>query len=111
MTDPNGRCRACLKPVLWARTELRNRWFALDPAPNPKGNQAAWQDSDGLWRTRQLGEGREPLWGFETVYMPHVATCEKQRPKPAPAALPPNVIPIGRAPSRERGATPRLKGT
>lgn len=103
MSGPNGRCRACLELVIWARTEPRNRWFALDPKPDPKGNQAAWQDSDGLWRTRQLTEGGEPLWGFETVHMPHVATCEKQRPKPEPPPLPPNVTPISAARSIRDG--------
>ena len=98
-TNANGRCRACLTLVIWARTEPRNRWFALDPKPDAKGNQAAWKDSDGTWRTRQIGAGI-PKWDWETRYMPHVATCEKQKPKPEPAALPPNVIPIGRAASK-----------
>lgn len=108
MNDANGRCRACLKTVIWARTEPRNKWFPLDPKPDPKGNQAAWKDSDGLWRTRQLTEGGEPRWGFETVYQPHVATCEKRvKPAPTPAPLPPNVIPITSAASRRRGSQPK----
>lgn len=107
MTAANGRCRACLKPVIWARTEPRNRWFPLDPKPDPKGNQAAWQDSDGLWRTRQVTEGGEPPWGFETLYMPHVAACEKRKPEPAvPPRLPPNVTPISAARSLQGGKRP-----
>lgn len=102
----NGQCRACLKRVIWARTGLRNRWFPLDPKPDPKGNQAAWQDSDGLWRTRQLTEGGEPPWGFETLYMPHPATCEKRKPKPEPAPLPQNVTPISAARSVRGGNRP-----
>ena len=107
MTDANGRCRACLSLVIWARTE-RNRWLALNPKPDPAGNQAAWRDSDGTWRTRQISENAEQRWGFEQVFMPHIATCEKQRPKPEPPPLPPNVIPISRAPSK-RAAQPSTR--
>lgn len=105
--DANGRCRTCLELVIWARTE-RNRWLALNPKPDPAGNQATWRDSDGTWKTRQLSEAAEPLWGFEKVFMPHVATCEK-RVKPVQPQLPPNVIPISRAASRRHG--PRAKGS
>lgn len=108
MSDANGRCRACLEPVIWARTEPRNRWFALDPKPDPGGNQAAWKDSDDTWRTRQLGGSAEPLWGFEAVYMPHVATCEKRQPKPQPPPPPENVIAISPARWRQ-GAKPNRR--
>jgi hypothetical protein len=104
----NGQCRACLKRVIWARTEPRNRWFPLDPKPDPKGNQAAWQDSDGTWRTRQIAEG-DVKWDWETVYMPHVATCEKRTPKPEPAPLPQNVTPISAA--RSVRSSKRLRRT
>jgi len=102
VSDPNGRCRACLEPVIWARTEPRNRRFPLDPKPDPKGNQAAWRDSDGTWRTRQLAEGDES-WDWETVHVPHVATCEKHEPKRPPAPLPQNVTPISAARSLRSG--------
>jgi hypothetical protein len=95
-------CRRCLKPVLPARTE-RGRRIALDPGPDPKGNQAAWEDSDGTWKTRQLSAGSDPPWNWERVYMPHVATCKPQA-APAPRSpLPKNVIPITAAPSRRDG--------
>jgi hypothetical protein len=98
VTDANGRCRACLEPVIYARTELRSRWFPLNPEPDPAGNQAAWQDSDGIWKTRQLTEKSDPKWGFETVFMPHVATCEREkerraRAKEAKRPVPANVVP------------------
>jgi hypothetical protein len=99
-----GLCRTCLRPVLLVRTE-RNKPFLLDPKPDPKGNQAAWCDSDGTWKTRQLSPSSDPLWDFEKVYMPHVATCPGRKPHEAPP-LPPNVIPITQAASR-RG-TPKL---
>jgi hypothetical protein len=67
--QPNRTCRACKRPVIGARTEARSKWIALDPEPDPKGNQAAFQDSDGTWKTRQLGKGERP-WDWETVLMP-----------------------------------------
>lgn len=87
MTPPE-KC-GCGQKLLWARTE-RGRWIPLNSKPDPAGNQAAWQDSDGIWKTRQLTEKTDPKWGFETVYMPHAATCPGRKPVPAP--LPQNVI-------------------
>jgi hypothetical protein len=96
--------------VIAARTEARNRWIALDPEPDEGGNQAAWQDGDGTWRTRQLGREDAP-WDFEKRFMPHLpaTTC-----KPLEAAVvplnppPPNVIPISAARSIRSGKrTPR----
>lgn len=58
-------------------------------------------DSDGTWKTRQLAKDEKP-WDWETVFMPHVATCPKQPPGPAsPPPLPPNVIKFD--PARRRG--------
>ena len=95
-------CRRCQKPVLPARTE-RGKWIALDPKPDPKGNQAAWEDSDGTWKTRQLSPASDPPWGFEKVHMPHVATCKPQEAVVPARPLPPNVTPIGAARSRRDG--------
>lgn len=105
MTAPTSPqpCRRCRKPVVWARTE-RNKWIALDPKPDPNGNQAAWQDSDGIWKTRQIspnaGANDKP-WDFEKPYMPHVATC-KPEAAVVPIKPPPNVIPISAARSIRR---------
>ena len=107
MTAPkptaNRTCRACRRPVIAARTEARNRWIALDPVPDPAGNQAAWQDADGSWRTRQLGKDEKP-WDWERRFMPHVAACPGRRPEPeAPPPLPPNVIKFD--PARKRAGS------
>jgi hypothetical protein len=100
------------RPVLLARTEAHSRPFLLDPDPDPAGNQAAFEDPGGTWRTRQLAAGDGP-WSFETVFMPHVATCSPPEPvKPAP--LPANVIQFDPArrrkspsdPAPRRGAQP-----
>ena len=86
-----------------ARTE-RGRLIALDPDPDPGGNQAAFKDSDGIWKTRQFGPASEPPWGFETVYMPHVATCSPTAAPVIPvASLPKNVTPITAARSVRSG--------
>lgn len=103
-------CQHCLKPVILARTEAHGRLLLLDPEPNPDGNQAVMQPPAGPLQTRQLGKDDKPR-PYETVYMPHVATCEKRKQQApaapaAPAPLPQNVIPIGRAISRQRGIKP-----
>ncbi len=102
---PLPPCLRCQAAVLWAKTE-RGKWLPLDPEPDPKGNQAAWQDSDGTWKTRQLSPKSDPPWGWESVYMPHVpsTTC---KPQPAVVpARPANVTPITAARSI-RGGTRR----
>jgi hypothetical protein len=99
----NRTCRTCQRPVIGARTEARNRWIALDPDPDAKGNQAAFQDSDGTWKTRQLAKDDKP-WDWETVFMPHVATCKPQEAAVVPIKpLPQNVTPITDARSLRSG--------
>lgn len=46
-----GYCGSCLKRVIWAWT-VNGKPFALDPAPDPAGNQAAYRDGTGRWLTR-----------------------------------------------------------
>lgn len=98
MTPMTARPCACGQKLLWARTE-RGKWIPLNPKPDPEGNQAAWQDSDGTWKTRQVGPASDPPWDYERVFMPHFATCERRKTAggagapstPAPPAS--NVIP------------------
>lgn len=105
-------CQRCLKPVILARTEAHGRLLLLDPEPDPAGNQAVMQPPAGPLQTRQLGKDDKPR-PYETVYMIHLATCEKRKqqapapPAPEPAPLPQNVIPIGRGASRRRGSRTR----
>jgi hypothetical protein len=94
----NAYCPACRTPVTWAFTK-NGKLLALNPEPDPAGNQAAYRDHRPAWLTRQLKDGEDP-YGFERRYMPHVATCTGAQQRKAPAALPPNVIPIGRARKR-----------
>ena len=86
----------CGQRILWART-VNNRPIALNPVPDPEGNQAVYRDGTGTWLTRQLRDGEEP-YGYERRLMPHVATCplEKERrarAKEARQPVPENVVP------------------
>lgn len=69
-------CPACGRRVLKARSEVHGYWILLDPQPNPEGNQAVQRPPSGPLQTRQLhsSKGDKPR-AYETVYMPHVATC------------------------------------
>lgn len=101
-------CRACGSPLLWALT-VNAKLMPLDPSPGPEGNQAAYRDGTGGWRTRQLRQGEEPL-RWEKRYMPHVATCLKPQAAalaPLRRVLPPNFIPITAARSRRAGRNRR----
>lgn len=102
-------CRLCLKPVLLARTEAHGRLLLLNPEPDPAGRQAVMQPPAGPLQTRQLGKDDKPR-PYETLHMIHLATCEKRQqqapPPQAPAPAPQNVIPISRAPSKQRGFNP-----
>jgi hypothetical protein len=96
-------CQTCLQPVILARTEAHGRPFLLDPEPNPDGNQAVMQPPAGPLQTRQLGKDDKPR-PYETVHMPHIATCAERKPaEPAPRPLPANVVPITRV---KRGTEP-----
>jgi hypothetical protein len=96
MSWPAPICRDCKEAVVWAVTAANNKRLALNPDPDPAGNQAAYRDHTETFRTRQLGDKEEPQ-GFERRYMPHIATCEKRKQEQAAARLPGNVIPIDRA--------------
>lgn len=86
-------CGTCGKPVIWALTAANRKWLALDPAPSPDGNQAAYRDGTGGWVTRQLKDDEQP-YGYERRLMPHLATCKAKQSPATPPPLPPNVIPI-----------------
>lgn len=103
--NATATCRQCLRGIVWART-VRGRPLALDPSPDARGNQAAYRDAAGTWRTRQLKQGEEPA-AYERRMMPHPATCTGHREQLPSSQLPPrqlpdNVIPITRAARRRR---------
>lgn len=72
-----NRCRACSKPIRWARTAANDRPIPLDLEPTDDGNVVLEGD-----RAHVLGKGGAlPLelahLAEEPRYMPHHATCEK----------------------------------
>lgn len=86
-------CRACRKPIVFAvvanKAGRPPGKMPLNPRPDPDGNVAAYQDVTGSLVGRVVGKGGDHL-GYERIYMPHAATCEKRDP-PAPPAPPEGV--------------------
>lgn len=76
----HGTCGKCARPVLWAKTR-NNATIPLDPEPNDAGNQAGARDVHGTMRVHVItDEDRQEGW--ERRYMPHMATCGANPPKP-----------------------------
>jgi hypothetical protein len=96
MARPNARCQHCGNAVLRAFTAAGKRQL-LNPEPDPAGNVAAHQDGTGAWRAR-VPNAERPLDGWEHIYMPHPATCEKW-PKARTRVLPaPTLSAVGERP-------------
>jgi len=93
----SSACRDCGQLIAWVATS-RGNVMPVDPEPDPAGNVAVMRDDAGQVVSRVVG--LRPPAPFETLYMPHVATCTPLRlfdPRPAGAG---NVIPITRAAGR-----------
>jgi hypothetical protein len=92
------QCPDCLQRVNWALTAANRKWLALNPLPDPAGNQAAYRDGTGRWLTRQVSD-TELLKGWEKRYKPHLATCtarnqpESEDPECPDSSLPPRSSP------------------
>jgi hypothetical protein len=76
-------CRACGKPIIFAvvsnqagRPPSR---MPLDPRPDPAGNVACYRDVSATLVGHVLTKGEKPP-GYQRLYMPHFATCEKRQP-------------------------------
>ncbi|WP_344897925.1 hypothetical protein, partial [Nonomuraea antimicrobica] len=65
----------CGELVLMSTTEHGNP-MPLQPKPDPTGNQAAYKDGLGRWRSRSLTgrDARRPEH-LEETFRPHVADC------------------------------------
>jgi hypothetical protein len=75
----------CGAMVLRARTEAL-KWQELNPEPDPAGNTAVRRDHQDNLFARGLRKGEQPA-PYEEVYMPHKATCGRERARrPAPRA-------------------------
>lgn len=106
-------CPDCFRPILWTAT-VANKRLAVDPAPDPDGNQACYRAAPRLWVSRSLdGADARPPAAWEERYRPHVASCTGRRavqeplPGVTPKDTPPNVI---RLDPRRRGRSGRRKG-
>lgn len=82
---PNGpgRCPDCNERVLWCITDANRRTIAVDPAPDPTGNQAVRIDTGGRYWTRQLKADRPHLEDREVRRRPHFASCATARRRAA----------------------------
>ncbi|NUS29790.1 MAG: hypothetical protein HOV92_37005 [Streptomyces sp.] len=76
---PNGygTCDDCGARVLWCLTDSNRRTIAVEPEPDPTGNQAIRVDTQGLYWVRQLSKARPAVEQREVLRRPHIAslTC------------------------------------
>jgi hypothetical protein len=82
---PDGICRSCDAPVLWAVTTANGKSQPLDPEPRPDGNLAVHHTATGGYLSRVLKTGEEPE-PYERRMQTHFASCPKagahRRPRP-----------------------------
>ena len=85
-------CRKCGKAIVFAVVDNKEgkppSRMPLDPVPTADGNVAVNRDVTGRLIGHVLSKGEEPL-GYQRLFMPHFATCEK-RETPPPAETPSN---------------------
>src|SRR5690606_20552210 len=78
----------CEERVLMTITE-HGRPMPLDPRPDQAGNQAAFKNGPGTWRSRSLdGRDARPPEHLESRFKPHVATCPRRTAQQPLAGLP-----------------------
>ncbi|QQM44984.1 hypothetical protein [Streptomyces liliifuscus] len=95
-----GNCPRCLEAVIWCVTDANRVTQAVDPKPDPAGNQAVRIDRVGRYLVRQLSNDRPSLEGSEKLHKPHVATCPVPAPKPAAKRLSATKVRAGVRPVR-----------
>lgn len=78
----------CEQLVLMTTTEHGNP-MPLQPTPDPTGNQAAYRNGLGTWRSRALNghDARAPEH-LEEKFRPHVADCPSRTEQKALPGLP-----------------------
>lgn len=69
-------CSYCRKPILWTVTTA-GRPLAVNPDPDPTGNQAVYRDGAGTLKSRGLSADRPGLDHLEWRAVPHIATCPR----------------------------------
>lgn len=106
--DPRGlgRCPWGCGRIVRHSVNGNARTIWLDPDPDPAGNQAAYLDGTGTWRSHQLRRNEDPA-GHERRYMPHIATCPARRQQQLPIpVLPPGVADLAAARRARRRRSP-----
>lgn len=91
----SAKCRTCQAPIGFIRTE-HGKVMPVDPTPTAAGNVAVHKDVHGTLVGRVISE-ELPAAPWETVYMPHFATCGPTHLFDPPPGS--NVIPL---PTRKR---------
>jgi hypothetical protein len=98
-----SQCRGCGEPIVFVKVERKaggTSTMPVDPEPTDRGNVAAHRDGTGTWRGHVLGKEEEAA-SFETVFMPHFASCDAMK-KREPTVLPDNVVRLDDARRRRR---------
>lgn len=73
-TTGYGTCDLCSRRVLYALTTKHRQVIAIDPLPDPTGNQAVSVKDSTYW-TRQLSKDRPAAEEREVLRRPHVSSC------------------------------------
>lgn len=82
-TTGAGRCPDCDRAVLWCTTTANRVPIAIDPRPDPTGNQAIRIDTQGIYWARQLTKSRPAVEQRETLRRPHISSCPIARARAA----------------------------
>ncbi|GAA5076576.1 hypothetical protein HNP84_007346 [Thermocatellispora tengchongensis] len=92
----------CRRLVLVTITD-HGRRLAVEPTPDPAGNQAIHRTGTGTWRSRALNAADAmPVQTYEHVFMPHVAASPACRPAPPPQRPLPGLVLAGGRPRPRR---------
>ncbi|MFM9628963.1 hypothetical protein ACKI10_43245 [Streptomyces galilaeus] len=94
-----GTCDDCGRRVLYALTDKHRRIIAIDPDPDPAGNQAVSVKEQTYW-TRQLTLDRPRAEDREVLRKPHFASCPTARAKAAARRRTPHRANFGVRPVR-----------
>ncbi|MFE2046698.1 hypothetical protein ACFXAZ_38465 [Streptomyces sp. NPDC059477] len=80
-TNGYGTCPDCHARILWCLTDANRKPIAVEPDPDPTGNQAIRVDTNGTYWARQLTNARPALEQREVLRRPHLAsrTCPAAR--------------------------------
>lgn len=79
-----GRCPDCERAVIWCLTTRHQKRIAIDPNPDPTGNQAVSVRDTTYW-ARQLSGDRPNVEDREVLRQPHVASCPVAKARAAAA--------------------------